>query len=115
MNEIRRIVLTQEQGEALGMLLDNSKRHTKDPRGAREHSVKVVLEGHTTWEDIYKPLNVIPLSDLLYVVTGGHWEIQKTVRGVLEGLKETYRNNHISSASSALTIAIERLEKEGLI
>ncbi|AGE61049.1 hypothetical protein FINN_56 [Bacillus phage Finn] len=115
MSEIRKVVLTQEQGEALDMLLDNSKRHTKDPRGAREHSVKVVLKGHTTWEDLYKPLNVIPLSDLLYVVTGGAWEIQKTVRGVLEELREVYKNNHISSAGSALTIAIEKLEKEGLI
>ncbi|AGE60821.1 hypothetical protein I907_gp57 [Bacillus phage Eoghan] len=113
MSTIRKIVLTQEQGVALNMLLDHSTRNTKDPRDARENSVEIVLHGHTTWADLYKPLNSIPLSDLLYIVTGGAWEIQKTVKGVLEEFKNDSRLSQWEQDGVAL--AIQKLKEEGLI
>ena len=112
---MRKIVVTEEQGKALKTMLDNSRRFNQDPHQAREYLVKVILDGHTTWEDTYISLNAVPLSDLLYIVTGGTWEVQKTVKGVLEDLKKTYSENGIANATTALTVAIEKLQEEGLI
>lgn len=112
---MRTIVVTEEQGKALKTMKDNSRRFNQDPHQAREYLVKVALDGHTTWEDTYISLNAIPLSDLLYIVTGGTWEVQKTVKGVLEDLRDKYREDGIQGAVIGINVALEKLQREGLI
>jgi len=115
MNKPRTIVLTYEQGKALNMMFDKANRYSGDPLHLREYMVNCVISGHKDWKDDYKHLNKIHLNDLLYIVTGGAWEVQKTVKDVLEEIHDVYEFNGVENARAAIEEALTRLKKEGLI
>lgn len=114
MGTIRKVVVTPEQGKAINMMFDNANEYNRDQLQIREYMSKGIVTGHGNWKDDYKSLNKMHLSDLLYIVTGGAWEIQKTVRSVIEDLRDQYQKD-THWAVVALNVALQELEREGLI
>lgn len=115
MGAIRKVVVTPEQGKAIKMMFDNASRYNRDQLQIREYMTNCIVPSHGRWKDDYKSLNKMHLSDLLYIVTGGAWEIQKTVRSVIEDLRDRYQKDDIQGAVVGLNVVLEELKKEGLI
>ncbi|QKN88250.1 hypothetical protein Novomoskovsk_62 [Bacillus phage Novomoskovsk] len=113
MSTIRKIVLTQEQAKAFEFMLNEAKDYGRDQLPEREYLVNSILNGHKKWRDDYKSLNNLPLSDLLYIATGGAWEVQKTMKEVLE---ELYSDSRLDiSEKDGVAYAIARLKERGFI
>jgi hypothetical protein len=112
MSKARTIVVTQEQGQALELMFDKSKRCTGEPLCSREYLVNTVIRGHRKdWKNDYEPLDSMALSDLLYIVTGGVWEVQKTMKEVLEEL-----HNSVSLRErDGVLLSIATLKERGFI
>ncbi|AGY46859.1 hypothetical protein Blastoid_60 [Bacillus phage Blastoid] len=115
MSTIRKVVVTPEQGKAINMMFENANKYNRDQLQIREYMTNCIVTGHGGWKDDYKSLNKMHLSDLLYIVTGGAWEIQKTVRSVIEDLRDKFKRDSMSFEETALLMTLEELEKEGLI
>ncbi|QMS41930.1 hypothetical protein Bolokhovo_60 [Bacillus phage Bolokhovo] len=115
MNKTRTIVLPSKQGETLEHLIERFSELTNDPVQKREKMADFVISNYGDWEGAFKPLNKVPFNDLLYIVTGGAWEIQKSVKSVLKEMIDGFECNGMIRQTEAIEAAITRLEKEGLI
>lgn len=116
MSKARTVVLPSKQGEALEHMIKTNNELTYDPMQRRENLVNDIISNYGDWVDMFEPLNKVPFNDLLYIATGGAWEVQKTVKDVLEELRDTYKTSGMHSAGVvAVSVALQKLEEEGLI
>ncbi|AMR60095.1 hypothetical protein LEO2_57 [Bacillus phage Leo2] len=115
MSKIRTIVLPYEQSEALKHMIKKIDGLTDDPVQRREKMADFIIDNHGSWQGTFKPLNKVPFNDLLYIATGGAWEVQKTIRSVIEELRDDYKKCGVTGAVVALNVALEKLKKEGFI
>lgn len=115
MSTIRRVIVTPEQGKDINMMFEKANRYNRDQLQTREYMTNCIITGYGNWKDSYKSLNKVHLSDLLYIATGGFWEIQKSVRNVIEDLRDQYQKDDTYVAVVVLNVLLRDLEREGLI
>ncbi|AGY47244.1 hypothetical protein Glittering_57 [Bacillus phage Glittering] len=113
MSKPRVIALSNEQSEALEHFIKRGNGLTNNPVKRREKLADFVISTHGDWQGALEPLNSLQFNDLLYIATGGAWEIQKTIKEVLE---ELHADSRLDCAEKdGVAYAIARLKERGFI
>ncbi|AGE60899.1 hypothetical protein ANDROMEDA_60 [Bacillus phage Andromeda] len=113
MSKPRVIALSNEQSEALKHFIKRGNGLTNNPVKRREKLADFVISTHGDWQGALEPLNSLQFNDLLYIATGGAWEVTKTVKETLEELCSDKRLDRLERDGVAFAIA--RLKERGLI